>query len=127
MTLFQSGDFELHSKGRSNFKIDCDSFSWGDIVALADQLNQFLPRYGAVYPIPKGGCRLAAALKKYTTEEHKNVLLIVDDVLTTGNSMREALHRVSDDWEQVYGTVIFSRGKCPKWIFPLFQMRYHAE
>lgn len=64
--------------------------------------------------MPRGGLRLAEALKLYVTE---GALLIVDDVLTTGASMEEFRNG-----REALGAVIFARGHCPSWVVPLFQM-----
>ena len=50
-------------------------------------------------------------------------VLIVDDVLTTGNSMNKLLHSLPYEHERgIVGAVVFARGPCPTWIKPLFQM-----
>ena len=111
--LFQSGDFTLHSGDKSNFKIDCDALTDEDIESLAMVVTRRV-RYSSVYGIPTGGIRLAKALEKYCYTEGPR--LVVDDVLTTGNSMNE-VKREGD-----LGIVIFARGKCPDWVVPIFQM-----
>lgn len=45
--------------------------------------------------------------------------VIVDDVLTTGESMEEMrLHYSS----RTIGVVLFARGKCPDWVTPIFSL-----
>jgi orotate phosphoribosyltransferase len=46
--------------------------------------------------------------------------LIVDDVLTTGKSMEEMRKKHSN--VLTIGVVLFARGKCPKWVEPIFNM-----
>lgn len=78
--------------------------------------------FTSVLGIPTGGEPLAQALRPYASPpEQCNGLLIVDDVLTTGDSM-ERVRRVRSE-AIVQGAVIFARGECPDWITPLFQMR----
>jgi len=68
--------------------------------------------------------RLGIALQKYVDKDAKNHL-IVDDVLTTGRTIEEARYST---WAEnpkngdVFGVVIFARGKCPDWVYPIFQM-----
>lgn len=115
MNLFQTGYFTLHAGGFSNFKIDCDALTDGDIRSIGLQLAQRLPDFGTVEGIPSGGLRLAEAMKKYIVLGSE-VVLIVDDVYTTGTSI-EAQRDYRLD---VIGAVIFARVKTPAWITPLF-------
>jgi hypothetical protein len=47
--------------------------------------------------------------------------LIVDDVLTTGASMEAARAKL---WpgSLPLGVVIFARGPCPDWVWPIFRL-----
>lgn len=113
-SLFQQGDFNLHSGVKSWLKIDCDALTDEDIETIARLLTFRLSNFGAVEGVPTGGLRLAAAMEPYTSE---GPLLIVDDVLTSGGSMET--HRAGRD---TIGAVIFARREPPAWITPLFQM-----
>lgn len=115
MNLFQAGDFDLHSGGTSNWKIECDALKDDDWQTLAKLIAERVPAFGSVYGIPHGGVPLAQFLGPYATE---GPLLIVDDVLTTGESMQHA-HEIQPD---AIGSVVFARGPCPAWVTPLFQM-----
>ena len=118
MTLFKLGTFTLHSGDRSNWKIDCDALVDNDYRALAFMIKERF-QFGAVFGIPENGTILAHHLARYVTE---GPTLIVDDVLTTGTSMehmKKNIHIMQG--EDVIGVVIFSRGKCPDWVVPLFQ------
>ncbi len=123
INLFQSGDFALHSGNKSSFKIECDSLTFDDWVTLAKMASEILPPFREVIGIPNGGIVFANCLKKYVT---KGKVLIVDDVLTTGNSMLELRHILTKDRsltsDDFIGVVAFARGKCPDWIMPLFQL-----
>ena len=110
--LFQSGSFALHSGGLSNWKIDCDALSDADIETLALMIAEEVGDFGTVEGVPSGGLRLSRVLAVHVSE---GPLLIVDDVLTTGESMEEQ----RADREAV-GAVIFARGMCPSWVTPLF-------
>lgn len=112
MNLLQLGDFALASGRKSRFKIDCDALSDADIATAAAWLAELLPPFGWVEGVPRGGLRLAAALRFYASI---GPLLVVDDVFTTGNSMeRQRAGR------EAIGAVIFARGPCPPWVTPLF-------
>lgn len=131
MNLFQLGDFVLHSedpetgeKRKSHYKIECDALTDEDVQTIAFMMTEYLPSFGFVYGIPRGGKRLEQALLSYRTK-NSDTLLIVDDVLTSGRSMEEARQGVhSSLYSNVIGAVIFSRmSQCPDWILPLFTMR----
>lgn len=117
--LFKLGEFTLHSGSKSNFFIDCDALPDESWEALAHELYERIPRFRKVIGIPRGGIKLAEALKPYRFPNPEYPILIVDDVLTTGNSMEVERQKYN---ESVIGAVIFSRGTCPKWIYPLFRM-----
>lgn len=123
MSLFQTGEFNLHSGQKSTFKIDCDALTDEDIKTVALMLVHRLPAFGFVIGVPQGGLRLAKAMKPFIVEDSNN-RLIVDDVLTTGGSMEKfkkdmylpIFHPV------VFGAVIFARSFTPDWITPLFRL-----
>lgn len=126
MNLFQQGAFQLHSGDVTSFKIDCDALTDEDIEAIASVIVKLVPPFGYVAGIPTGGTRLAFALKQYALEGLEFPRLIVDDVLTTGSSMeleRQRYDRLRDlRTPPSIGAVIFARGYCPEWIWPLFTM-----
>jgi len=119
MSLFQLGDFILHSKGRSYFKIDCDFLTDSDLKCLARIIYETNPHFGRVIGIPKGGLKLADHLKDYAFPNPTYPTLIVDDVLTTGRSMEEMRQKVSGN---CIGAVIFARGKYPDWVKPVIRL-----
>ena len=119
MSLFKLGDFILHSGSKSNFFIDCDALADADWQALARLIYDKGFRFRKVVSIPKGGLKLAEALKPYCFPNPEYPVLVVDDVLTTGKSMEEEKEKYSGE---VKGVVIFSRGVCPDWITPIFQL-----
>lgn len=130
MSLFQTGDFTLHSKGKTDFRIDCDALTDEDLAALALIASRLVSPFSEIYGVPRGGIAMAAAMRKYLQPPSGRTagLLIVDDVLTTGTSMREARKRF---WPHqpyaslsvpVQGLVIFSRdpANCPDWVKSVF-------
>lgn len=124
MDLFQEGTFHLHSGAFSRWKIECDALSEGEWDTLGLMLSEILPPFSEVVGVPRGGIKLAQAMQEFRTPG--GFLLIVDDVLTTGNSMREerAFRETRHGLypQDIQGAVIFARGACPIWVTPLFQM-----
>lgn len=112
--LFRLAAVTLHSGRVSDWKIDCDALDDEDLRCVATLLTRQLPMFGAVDGVPRGGLRLADAMRPFQTT---GPLLIVDDVLTTGGSMEE--YRAG---RNVIGAVIFSRAEWVlPWITPLFR------
>lgn len=120
MSLFIHKDFVMHSGGIAHYKIDCDALTDEDIETLAWMIAQ-KGKFQRVYGVPRGGERLANALRKYCTAE-VGPRLIVDDVYTTGQSMEHV--KSSLGWSDAVGVVIFARGVTPDWIKPIFQMHW---
>lgn len=125
MSLIQVGDFTLRSGRKSNYKIECDGITpaaWEGYAAIAG------PRlvFGQVFGVPRGGVPFAAALQKYTTP-YSSVVLIAEDVFTTGGSMtrfRDTLVTngyVNPD-AKVTGLALYGRGEPLDWVRILFQM-----
>ena len=119
MNLFEKKTFEMHSGDMEYFKIKCDALTDEDIETLAYIIARRIPFYD-VFGVPTGGVRIANALEKYKDKEGYGYFLIVDDVLTTGNSMEDA-KQVCYDKPEITGVVLFARGECPDWVFPVFQ------
>lgn len=115
MNLFNSGEFTLNSGQKSFFKVDCDALTDRDIDCLARLIKDNLPLFGWVEGVPTGGLRLAEALKPLSEPDCTEIGLIVDDVLTTGNSME-----TQRAGRAAMGIVIFNRmpmmNVTPGWI-----------
>ena len=116
MALFENKSLVSHAGLDLSFKIECDALSDEDIETIATIIGRNFV-FGRVYGVPSGGLRLATALEKFRTSSDR--VLIVDDVLTTGTSMEKARREIGTD---AIGVVIFSRGQCPSWIHPVFQL-----
>ena len=120
--LFQYKKFTLHSGGIAHFKIECDAITKEDYETLAKIVSKKI-KFKDVHGVPRGGIPFENALKKYTSNDNNN-LLIVDDVLTTGGSMEEAkLKFQNQNYDQIFGIVVFARGDSPDWIQPIFKMQ----
>ena len=113
--LFVAGDFTAHSGKVLPFKIDCDALSDVDLSTCAFLISELVPPFSDVQGVPRGGLRIAKALEPFAVEDAG--LLIVDDVWTTGGSMRE--YRGDVD---AYGAVIFARGPLDDWVSSLFNL-----
>lgn len=128
MNLFQHGEFTGNSGVSLPFKIDCDALSDGDIDCLARIIGGWYKGWalGEVVGVPRGGLRLAEAVKRYVKADGHNGWrpnLIVDDVLTTGESMKRLWsERYPNRYSSVYGAVIFARGPCPEWVRPILTL-----
>lgn len=127
MSLFELGNFILSSGAKSCWKIECDALSAPDIGTLAVLIAQMVGPFASVEGVPRGGLRLAEALRPFRTQ--LGCHLIVDDVLTTGGSLER--HKAayasagSDTFPRqdvIIGAVVFARGPCPPWIKAVFQL-----
>jgi hypothetical protein len=120
--LIKFGWFRSHNGLQLPWKLDADALSDDTISELAKIIaGKF--SFGHVEGVPRGGLRLAAALLPNASTGYP--LLIVDDVLTTGASMELALERAREQTQGVgraIGVVIFARGPCPSWVWPIFQV-----
>ena len=107
--LFQLGIFNLHSGAPSCWKIECDALTAEDWAALAYMAHMVVGPFRRVIGIPRGGVPLASALHRYVTEHDDYPTLVVDDVLTTGASMRDVMAPLTN----VVGLVVFARNAPP--------------
>lgn len=125
-SLFNHGEYELNSGKIVDFKIDCDYLSYDDIESLAKKIASKFT-FWHVLGIPTGGNRLEQALYKHCTDDNKNLLLI-DDVITTGNTMNIYRDKYKGEYNKILGVVIFSRMnpiELPYWITPLFNSTFY--
>lgn len=121
--LFQRQDFTSHAGWKLSWKIECDALTDEDIETFAHIISKTF-QFGRVVGIPRGGNRLAAALDKYVTgyqPGERFITLLVDDVYTSGASMREARSELSNDEDGV-GVVLFARRPpAEPWVHAIFQ------
>lgn len=117
MDLFQTGKFTLHSDDKRDWKIECDALSEREWATIAWMMFPHLAAFGKVIGVPRGGHALARALGPYVMSGCKT--LLVDDVLTTGQSMEHARML----YPGAHGAVVFATCKPPDWVSVLFQMR----
>jgi len=132
MSIFIKKNFKMHSGGIAQYKVECNDdnneghgFTDEDLDTLAFIVSQ--KRIGTeqvkiskVYGVPTGGLRLAKAFDPYL--KPGGLELIVDDVLTTGNSME--LAKFQSGFKNPVGLVIVARGPCPNWVKPILTMSW---
>lgn len=115
------GDFTLHSGSKSDWIIDCRELQKEDWEWAAHQVAKRVV-FSDVYGVPEGGLKFAEACRQYRSPT--GPMLIVDDVLTDGNSMEEAGH----GWAiPIVGYVLFDRtglAARSKWINALWSIAY---
>lgn len=117
MNLFESQKFVMHSGEVSDWKIECDALTPMDLHTLAVLTAKAIGPFGKVEGVPSGGLKFAFYLSRFR-DINSDVLVIVDDVLTTGHSMET--HRAGRD---AVGVVIFNRGKVDlPWVHSIFRL-----
>lgn len=106
--LFVEGEFTAHSGATLFEKIECDALTEADWYCLARMIHRRLAgRYLEAFGIPRGGVMLAQKLNALSRADQDTLgnrpNLVVDDVLTSGNSLREHLR------DGRIGFVVFDR------------------
>lgn len=89
--LLNLGEFILSSGGRSSLKIDCDALTDSDIECCAALLKSLCGSYGSVGGVPRGGVRLATAMRSGASQ---GPLLVTEDCLTTGGSVARHIDKL---------------------------------
>jgi len=119
-SLFESGNFKLHSGDETWWRINLEFLKNESLETIAKWAYHHVVKFKAVEGVPTGGERLAKFLEPYVAPDEliDYPLLIVDDVLTTGESME--LHRAN---RYAIGFVVFARGVCPNWITAMWQLK----
>lgn len=135
MSIFKSQRVLAASGKELHWIIDCDDFTDAELGVFAKLIIAKYPNFWSVtHPTSHyGSCvpRLAtaiASIRGSIPASQGEYVLIVDDVLTTGQSMEQLAqgYRTKRTWNdqlaKVVGAVIFARDVCPPWITPLFTM-----
>ena len=116
--LFQRGAFKLHSGDVTTWKVECDALTaedWEGLAAIA--LDRFSLAYiQRVIAVPRGGVPFAEALRPLIGGVGS--VLVVDDVLTTGASMRATMRQHPGS----VGLVAFARGPLPPRVMALWSL-----
>ena len=135
--FFSFGWFSSHSGFQLPWKVDCDALCERDWEGLA-KLVAWKFAFRSVYGIPRGGSQFARALDKHVDlsvdgKGRHYPVLIVDDVLTTGRSFEQARLRLGpaslteEGRRDFIGVVVFARGRCPDWVWPIFSVNEWAQ
>ena len=122
--LFQSIDFKSHSGLDLSWKIEMDALSDPEWFTIKKMIIELTPPFKEAVGIPQGGTKLGDLLNEHGTGKEEDPICIVDDVLTTGESMEYFLTQYQRNRRPftVIGWVVFARGQCPGWVTSLFQM-----
>jgi len=93
------------------WKIECDALTDNDWKCIAWYGETVCSPYYKVMGVPSGGVKLSDAMSS-RTEVSSNLVLIVDDVWTTGKSMNEFREKnnIHSNW---IGFVAFARSPVP--------------
>ena len=121
--LFQSVDFKSHSGLDLTWKIEMDTLSDPEWFTICRMIMEYSSPFREAIGIPRGGIKLGNLLNQHGTGKREDPVLLVDDVLTTGESMNEFKRK--RQWRnptKYIGWVVFARNKCPDWVTALFQM-----
>jgi len=113
VALFQWGRFKSASGATLDWKIECDALTDEDWKCIALASAPRLGHFNSVLGVPRGGERLANALRPHRVQ-NVNTCLIVDDVWTTGKSMLEFAARIEANPNLWRGFVAFARGGLPR-------------
>ena len=107
-----------------SWKIECDALSDSEWFTIKKMIMEYSPPFKEVVGIPEGGVKLGNLLNEHATGDEKDPICIVDDVLTTGESMEYFLSQYQRNRRpfMAIGWVVFARGPCPHWVSALFQM-----
>jgi len=123
MDLFQMVDFKSHSGLDLTWKIEMDALSKPEWFTISQMIMEITVPFREAVGIPRGGTELGKLLNQYGTGKKEDPICIVDDVLTTGESMND--FKIKRQWRNptdYIGWVVFSRTTTPEWITPLFQL-----
>ena len=121
--LFQTTDFKSHSGLDLSWKIECDALQDGEWFTLSKMIMEISPPFSKAVGIPRGGVKLGDLLNIHGTGKRTDPICIVDDVITTGESMND--FRRTKHWREpteYIGWVVFARTTPPDWVNVLFQM-----
>ena len=122
--LFKSINFKSHSGLNLSWKIECEALSASEWATISKMIMEVTPPFQRALGIPKGGVKLGELLNEHATGNEKDPICIVDDVLTTGESMEYFLSQYGRNRSPftAIGWVVFARVQTPDWVQALFQM-----
>lgn len=121
MSLFQLGQFKLHSGGATPWRINCELLTPEDWDTIAFLGSKIIGPFSGISGVQSGGEALAKAMSKYITS---GPVLICDDVLTTGKSMEDRRDQLRSF--NAIGLVAFARNPCPDWVKAVWETRTNS-
>ena len=117
--LFQWGEFKSAAGKKLDFKIECDALADDDWRCIANIISRRI-KFKHVSNVPTGAEKLAAQLA-LCSDDSSDTWLFVDDVWTTGNSMRKYATRLGFIEPSMWkGFVLFARGPLDENVSALF-------
>jgi len=118
--MIELGDFTLHSGKKSWWKIILDNLTDEEIYHISEKIVEVVGPYSMAVSVPTGGDRLAQELNCWPLDPSAPVL-IVDDVYTTGESIKKIAEPFVASGIPVKGVVVFTRNSnLPEWVQALF-------
>ena len=127
--LFRSINFKSHSGLDLSWKIEMDVLSDREWFTIKKMIMEITPPFREAVGIPRGGAFLGDLLNEHATGKEGDPVCIVDDVLTTGESMEYFVtqYRRNRCPFTAIGWVVFARVQPPDWVQALFQMPRRNE
>ena len=122
--LFKSIQFKSHSGLDLNWKIEMDALADPEWFTIKKMIMEITGPFREAVGIPEGGVKLGNLLNEHATGNKEDPICIVDDVLTTGESMEYFLTQYQRNRipSEAIGWVVFARTQPPPWVKALFQM-----
>jgi len=124
MALFEYGKFKSAAGLNLNWKINCDALTDEDWECIAKIVAELVDDpFKAVYGVPRGGLKFAEKLRPYCTRTAETIL-VVDDVWTTGKSMKDFMRSNNlNVMDGVHCVALFSRDcNLPWYVTSVFEV-----
>jgi hypothetical protein len=123
--IFHKEDVVLSSGQKSSWIIRCENLpkkDWDGIAHIAMETLNLKFRYAV--GIPRGGIKFAKAMEAYATHLPEDPVLVVDDVFTTGQSIKHYVQESRDNHitESFIFLVAFARTRPPPHINVIWQL-----
>lgn len=106
--LFRWGQFKSAAGHDLDWKIECDALDEDDWRCIASVCAPMVGPFRDVVGVPRGGLKLAQAIRSRRSRRAERVL-VVDDVWTTGMSMMRVVAELGLQPGEWRGLVVFSR------------------
>jgi hypothetical protein len=115
--LFKWGQFKSAAGLDLDWKVECDALDADDWRCIARACAGLVGPFGAVVGVPTGGLRLAKEMQRFISQQ-SSIVLVTDDVWTTGASMYRTVAELGLQPGQWKGLIAFSRSyRLPSEVF----------